>query len=130
MVIDWLVEASLPTSDLAEHHLSLVAERDAQAVGAVGLERYGATALLRSLVVVPSAQRQGVARALIDALEKDAKADGVEELWLLTTDKSRFFQGLGYVLQSRERAPGTIRSSREFSVLCPSDATLMSKVLR
>lgn len=68
-------------------------------------------------------------RMLVSALEADALATEIDELWLLTLDKSEFFRRLGYALQDRDLAPEVIKATREFSGLCPSDAMLMSKVL-
>ena len=57
-----LFEARLPVEDLdlAARVTFFVARNNGQPVGAIGLERYGNTALLRSLVVAPDHRRRGL----------------------------------------------------------------------
>ena len=109
-----LAAAGLPTADL----------------GAIGLERHGAAGLLRSLVVVPEQRGRGVGGALVDALERDARADGLDALVLLTQTAETFFARRGYVRIDRAAAPAAVRTSAEFTSLCPSSATTMLKSLR
>lgn len=121
--------ANLPASDLTPAHLAFVAEDDVGPAGVIGLERSGDVALLRSLVVSPRARGAGAGRALLQVLEASATEEGVRELWLLTIDADAFFRRLGFVARDRASAPHAIRSSAEFSSLCPADAVLMSKRL-
>ncbi len=121
--------AGLPTGDLTTAHLALAADGEAGLAGVIGLERFGDVALLRSLVVSPPARGAGVGRALVQALESSARAQGIRELWLLTIDADVFFSGLGFGERDRTSAPDAIRGSAEFSSLCPADAVLMSKRL-
>jgi amino-acid N-acetyltransferase len=127
----WLVDAGLPTADLTSDHMSdfLVAVVDSGPVGMIGLEQFEKVGLLRSLVIDRTARRDGVGRQLVAALEAQALARGVTELWLLTIDVEAYFLKLGYTTMERDRAPGAIRDTPEFSSLCPGDAVLMQKVL-
>lgn len=125
-----LHEAGLPTEDVTVERLSFVAEKGSELQGVIGMESFVAIALLRSLVVSKEARSAGIGLALVSALESTCIADGVKELWLLTIDADRFFLKLGYVVRGREEAPESIRSTEEFSSLCPGDAILMSKPLR
>lgn len=127
--VSFLRAASLPTEDLAAEYLEQVADSDSGMLGIIGMQRFGDVALLRSLVVSPSARGAGAGRALVAALEAAASRGGVQALWLLTIDASEFFARLGYGVQDRQSAPRAIRNSNEFSRLCPGDALLMSKVL-
>lgn len=124
-----LGDAGLPIEDLSTAHLAFVAEADDRFLGAIGLEPFGAIGLLRSLVVLAEARATGVGRLLVDALEALAREQGVETLWLLTIDADRYFERLGYRVMDRSAAPAAIRTTAEFSGLCPGDAVLMSKVL-
>lgn len=99
-------------------------------VGVIGLEVYGDVGLLRSLAVSPVRQRAGHGRALVDALETHAATRGVEALYLLTETAERFFAKLGYQVIARTAAPQAIKTSREFTGLCPATATVMWKSLR
>jgi amino-acid N-acetyltransferase len=126
-----LVAAGLPVADLTVEHLDgfLVAEHGAKVVGLIGLERFGAVGLLRSLVVDSSCRRSGLGHALVDALELEARTQRIAELWLLTIDADRYFSGLGYVTCDRQTAPESMANPPEFSGLCPCDAVLMRKRL-
>ena len=124
-----LEDAGLPVADLSIEHLAFVAEVNGRFVGAVGLESFGTIGLLRSLVVSTEARASGVGRRLVAALETSAREQGTEVLWLLTIDADLYFQRLGYAVMNRANAPSAIRTTAEFSGLCPDDAVLMSKVL-
>ena len=124
-----LQNAGLPTGDLTAEHLALVADQDGDFLGVVGLESFGEVALLRSLVINTHARGTGIGPALVTALETASTCDGVEEMWLLTIDADAFFLKLGYKIRDRSAAPDVIRSTEEFSSLCPGDAVLMSKSL-
>ena len=127
--IELLQCAGLPIEDLTTDRLALVAEKDGELLGVVGVENFGSTALLRSLVVSKNARGAGIGPTLVKALESSSAADGVAELWLLTIDADAFFQKHGYVVQPRDAAPNDIRTTEEFSDLCPGDAVLMKKRL-
>lgn len=128
-------DAGLPVSDLGPDRLEdfLVAERSGasrtETLGTVGLQRFNHTGLLRSLVVNRGARRAGLGRRLVSALEANARCKGVTDLWLLTIDAERYFEGLGYTMMSRDSAPESIRQTEEFSGLCPDGAYLMRKIL-
>jgi len=127
--IRFLEKAGLPVADLCAETLAFVAEKDDLFQGVIGQESFGSVALLRSLVVSADARGAGIGPALVSALEIASLAEGVRELWLLTTDADRFFAKLGYVTRDRADAPEIIRNTEEFSGLCPGDAVLMSKKL-
>ncbi len=122
-----LHDAGLPTADLVSEHIAITAEKDDTILGVIGLESFGDTALLRSLVVAPQGRGSGIGPALVAALETACACDGVSEMWLLTIDADAFFATLGYEVRDRHDAPKAIRTTKEFSGLCPADAVLMSK---
>ena len=63
VVLDLLAGASLPKEGVAEHFQHfLVARAEGSVVGAVGMEPYGESALLRSLVVAPARRGCGLGR--------------------------------------------------------------------
>ena len=128
-ILSLLVAATLPVDDLVENpNLPFwVAEIDGRTVGAVGLERFGPDGLLRSLVVAPEARRHGVGAALVESLERDARAAGVSRLLLLTQTAEAFFARLGYRQVARDLAPTSMRTHPQFVGLCPSSASCMSK---
>lgn len=124
-----LQSAGLPVADLNATHLALCAETGDHIQGVIGIEYCGDVALLRSLVISAAMRCAGVGAALVTALEANADAAGVTELWLLTVDADAFFARLGYQRRERADAPVAIQATQEFAVLCPDDAVLMSKRL-
>jgi len=125
-----LRDAELPVADLCAGRLALVAYKQQDVQGIIGLESFENLGLLRSLVVSRADRGSGVGAALVTALEAACQERGLQELWLLTIDADPFFGRLGYAVRSRDAAPDAIRGTEEFSKLCPGDAVLMSKELR
>lgn len=123
--------AGLPTADLtsAEALRFWVLEVGQSLIGVVGLERFGAFALLRSLTVALNYRQRGIGRQLVARLEREARADGVEQLMLLTETAEKFFREIGYEVIDRLQVPAEIKQSAEFRSLCPASAVCMSKVL-
>jgi amino-acid N-acetyltransferase len=130
-VLALLRGAGLPTADLtsAETLCFRVLEAEESLVGVVGMERFGARALLRSLAVAPSYRQRGMGHQLVARLERDAQADGVEQFVLLTETAEKFFRASGYEVIDRLQVPAEIKQSAEFRSLCPASAVCMSKVL-
>jgi amino-acid N-acetyltransferase len=128
-VRELLGDANLPVEDFVFEHLAFVACDDEQPVAAIGCERLGKSWLLRSLVVADGQRSRGLGARLVEALEADARDQGVGEIWLLTIDAYGFFESLGYRRRKRDEAPTAIRGSAEFSDLCPASAVLMSRSL-
>jgi amino-acid N-acetyltransferase len=125
-----LQRAELPTSDLATSGSQfLIAFEGRQIVAAGALERFGASALLRSVVVVPELRGGGLGHLLVRELERVAQAAGIERLVLLTLTAKSFFEHQRYEVISRADAPADIQQSQEFRSLCPASATCMAKVL-
>jgi amino-acid N-acetyltransferase len=127
----WLSAAGLPAADLTADHMQqfLVALVEGRPVGMIGLEHFGETGLLRSLIVDREYRGTGLGRTLVDALETRASDLGVTELWLLTIDADAYFVQLGYLLADRADAPQVIQATQEYSSLCPADAVLLRKSL-
>jgi amino-acid N-acetyltransferase len=130
-VLALLGSARLPTAGVPEalSHF-VVAEVGQHLVGAAGLEIYGASALLRSVVVEDSWRRSGVGRMLIDNALGQAKQGGIDDVFLLTTTAEHYFPRFGFACVSRESAAEEVRASVEFQGACPATAVLMRKSLR
>ncbi|HZD51437.1 MAG TPA: arsenic resistance N-acetyltransferase ArsN2 [Woeseiaceae bacterium] len=130
-----LTEANLPLDDLDAGKLQgfLVAFDPAApppgVTGVIGLQTFGHTGLLRSLVVDTGRRGSGIGAELVMALEEQASATGVTDLWLLTIDAEVFFWKLDYRIIERGRAPAAIRDTPEFRSFCPGSAYLMHKSL-
>jgi amino-acid N-acetyltransferase len=124
-VLALLRAASLPEDIEPHFHTFVVAEADEQVIGAVGLELLGRNALLRSLLVVPGWRKAGVGTLLTKRAIRVACTHSVERLFLLTTDAAPFFERFGFLHAVRDEAPTEIKSTREFSELCPASAWFM-----
>ena len=126
-----LSESSLPISDITTQHLqhffgcgsSLGLE------GVIGLELFGEVALLRSLAVASSRRGTGVGSGLVAHAERHARDQGVQSLYLLTTTAEQFFLRRGYARIPRDKAPVAIKSTSEFSGICPVSSAFMVKYL-
>lgn len=129
--VEALLEANdLPCEDVRAKPASLfVATVDDESVGVGGFESYGPHGLLRSVVVERSDRGQGFGTAQYEALESEARADGVRTLYLLTTTAAGFFADLGYRVIGRSSAPAAIQQTHEFADACPASATCMRKSL-
>jgi N-acetylglutamate synthase-like GNAT family acetyltransferase len=125
-----LIEAGLPVEDLATCPVQFrVARTGGALAGAIGLEPYGDTGLLRSLVVAPAVRGTGVGKALVAALEGEARRSGVSRLVLLTETAAAFFEHIGYSVAERKKVGGMVSQSAQFLTCCPTSATCMTKTL-
>jgi amino-acid N-acetyltransferase len=129
LVSQLLREAALPYGDIKERLGSFLVARDEHAVmvGAIGAEIHGTDALLRSLVVAPSARGRGIAGQLIAQLEAEARGAGVARWWLLTTTAPRFFERRGFIRVPRQDAPTAIQRTEQFSGGCSCDAICLTR---
>ncbi|HEX6192882.1 MAG TPA: arsenic resistance N-acetyltransferase ArsN2 [Chitinophagaceae bacterium] len=127
--IDLLIANNLPVSDLDKSKPLYVLVIDEQVAATAGLELFEKTALLRSVSVKKDMQGQGLGKTIAREMEEIAKKKGVDTFYLLTTTAKDFFEKNGYIVIDRNEVPDTIRSSSEFSSVCPSTATVMKKDL-
>ncbi len=125
-----LERSGLPTSDLesARPEFAVIRE-NGSVVAAGGLQRFGSSALLRSLVVAPHRRGAGLGLAIVRELERLARASGINHLILLTQTAADFFARQGYRVIERTGAPEDMQASEEFRSLCPSSALCMTKSL-
>lgn len=129
-VLALLQKAELPVAGVADTFRDFfVAEREGRLIGAAGLEIYGASALLRSVVVQEDWRGTGVGRSLIDLALGEAKARGIEDVFLLTTTAEHYFPRFGFACVSREAVSEEVKESMEFQVACPASAIVMRKTL-
>jgi len=126
-----LASCNLPIEDLTAssfvHFFACGSE--AAPAGIVGVELYGEVALLRSLAVLPEMRGAGYGKRLVAKAESYAAENGVKEIYLLTDGAEPFFRSLGYEFVNRDRTPGQIRATSEYSSICPSTAAILRKQL-
>jgi amino-acid N-acetyltransferase len=128
-VLGLLGEARLPTQGVKPQALSdfIVADREGELVGVVGLEIYRESALLRSAAVHPRWRGTGVGRALIDRALDLSRERGIQDVYLLTTTAENYFPRFGFCCVNRESVPEAVRGSVEFREACPASAVVMRK---
>lgn len=96
------------------------------AFACAGMERYGAVALLRSVAVSPKRQGEGVGRCLVNALLASAKAQGIKDVYLLTTTAAEYFAShWGFATVGRDELPPALSASTELRGACPLAAAVL-----
>jgi amino-acid N-acetyltransferase len=121
-----LESASLPTLGVSEHFQHfLVAEASEVIVGAIGLEVYDDTGLLRSAVVAPASQKSGIGSLLFQKNVDQARNLGVKRILLLTNTAEKYFERKGFVRIDQKSVTGAVTTSVEFSGACPAHAACM-----
>ena len=128
--IRWLLEyENLPVEDLTESSLQqfIVCRDDKGIFGAVGLERCGPYALLRSLVVAEDRRGESIGTQLTAIAVARAQRAQFKAVYLLTTTAQRFFARCGFRVVSRDETPAEIANTTQFTQLCPATAVLMVK---
>jgi amino-acid N-acetyltransferase len=125
-----LAASDLPTDGVRDNFSSFVVADDNGAIaGAIGLEKYGSAALLRSAVVSAESRGSGIGRKLVEQLLRRAEEAGVDELYLLTTTAEDYFPKFGFIRTSRAAVPDSVKSSAEFRGACPDTAVVMTRRL-
>ncbi len=126
-----LESSSLPTAGVGQHFGNyLVADLDGDVIGAIGLEMYDSTGLLRSAVVAKAMHNTGIGTKLFDALIQEAKRLNLDRLILLTTTAEKYFARKGFQSIDKNSVTGKITQSVEFTGACPSQAVCMELILR
>jgi N-acetylglutamate synthase-like GNAT family acetyltransferase len=125
-----LIKAGLPADDVTDDHLLFWRFETAADIpaGFGGLERHGRDALLRSVVTLPPVRGIGLGRAIVAALELEARALKCGSIYLVTSSsEAKFFQKIGYAPCSAKDVPKAIARSRHFCTICCGPATVMVK---
>ena len=129
-VLALLERFALPVEGVAQCLGRMVVARDGvQVVGAAAVESYAQGALLRSVVVDPVRQGEGVGQRLVAAALEMARRDGAEAVFLLTTTAEGFFPKFGFEAIPRAEVPSSVRASVEFQSACPASAVAMRAAL-
>jgi predicted N-acetyltransferase YhbS len=89
---------------------AIVAEQDGETLGCVMIKPADGDLYFGRLAVIPSARGRGIARRLVEAVEREATRRGLAGVRLgvriVLTENQRLFTALGYVETSREAHPG------------------------
>jgi amino-acid N-acetyltransferase len=123
-----LSASDLPLDGVKENFSSFVVAEDKGTIaGAIGLEKFGPVALLRSVVVSPEFRGSGVGSRLVEQLLEGAENEGIEELFLLTTTAEKYFPRFGFARTTRSAVPAVVKTSAEFQGACPDSAIVMTR---
>lgn len=123
-----LVAVDLPHEGVEEYLDGFIVARDAEGrlVGGIGLERHGGVGLLRSAAVAPDARGTGLGLRLTSELLAAARAEGVEEVVLLTTTAKDFFaRKFSFEVRGRDAYEASLARSPEWNLPHCSSAVLM-----
>lgn len=128
---DFLRVNQLPADDLNLSNSLYLTYYDSNEalVGSGGLEFYGNKALLRSLAVSQTMRSQSLGKQIVEDLLQQVKESGKKEIYLLTTTAYFFFLKFGFKEIQRDEVPEEIKSSTEFSEVCPASARVMRLIL-
>lgn len=123
-----LATVARPPEGVEEYLDAFMLARDAEGrlVGGIGLERHGSVGLLRSAAVSPDVQGGSLGLRLTSELLAAARADGVEEVVLLTTTARDFFgREFGFEVSGRDAYEGALARSPEWNLPRCFSAVLM-----
>jgi amino-acid N-acetyltransferase len=129
--VESLLSASnLPLDGVRENFPSFVVAEDRGTIrGAIGLEKFGSVALLRSAVVSAADRGSDIGSRLVEQLLERATEEGVEELYLLTTTAEKYFPRFGFKRTTRAAVPDAVKASAEFQGACPDTAVVMTRCI-
>jgi amino-acid N-acetyltransferase len=101
----------LPTNGIEKclENFVLALDGNGSWVGIAGLELYGKSGLLRSVVVNERFRGLGHGRALVAAVLRNAKAKGVDIIYLFTETADVYFKRLGFEAVDRERIDESVK---------------------
>ncbi len=118
-----LTRAGLPTEGLMDHLQTLwVLRENGRIVGAIGYERYGDAALLRSLVVEDRQRGLGHGRVLLAAGVAGMRKAGIANAYGLTTTIPDLLARMGWRELPRAELPTSLSASAELGGACPDSA--------
>jgi DNA-binding MarR family transcriptional regulator/N-acetylglutamate synthase-like GNAT family acetyltransferase len=125
-----LRDAGLGVDDAAACLGHFIVGMDGAGLVAVGgVEPCGADALLRSFAVSARARSRAHGSTLLRHVLGAARDAGYANAYLLTQTAEGFFARHGFEPVARSAAPQSIRSTRQFTGLCPASASLMARSL-
>lgn len=125
-ILDLLQAGKLPVAGVpSELSRLLVAEVAGEIAGVAALERYGASALLRSVAVAPGHQGKGIAGAMVNRLLEEARQDRIHDIYLRTTTAEGYFPKFGFNPVEVAQVPIEVQDSVEFQGACPGSAVTM-----
>lgn len=121
-----LQASDLPWRDLRFDRDLLVGYYEGDSLVGTGcLEIYGTEALLRSLSVRLGIRGKSIGTGITQFLLQHARNKNIRSVYLLTETARDFFLKKGFLEINRSNVPESIKSSSEFSNVCPASAIVM-----
>jgi len=126
-ILSLLERAKLPRAGVGEHLADFIVAREGiRLVGCAGLERYGASGLLRSVAVEVAMRGLGLGQQLTQVLLTRARQIPLAHVYLLTEIAQAFFPRFGFRPIARTAVDAAVRESIEFTSACPDTAVAMA----
>ena len=123
---DQLRSCNLPADDLDFNRDLVVGYYEGdELIGTGALEIHGNYALLRSLSVRLGTRGRSIGSSITEYLLNQAASQNIKAVYLLTETAHEFFQRKGFRDVPRDEAPEEVKTSAEFSHLCPASAAVM-----
>lgn len=125
---EFLKNNNLPHRDLilAGNIFITYHDQDGTLIGSGGIESYDSFALLRSVAVRADARGQKLGDHIVSDLLRRARQLDFKAVFLLTETARDFFVKKGFADISRDEVPDAVKSSSEFSFVCPVSASCMA----
>ena len=122
----------LPSQDVKDESIVFfVAESERGIIGVCGIEQCDdATALLRTLGVMPGYRKQQIGRRLLQRAISHAEDTGVDEMYLVTETAGDYFSSNGFTTHDKKATPDALKASRQLTQRSPASALLMTRSMR
>ena len=129
-LLRFVQECELTSEGLGEHvGTALVVRHEGRIVGSATLELYPDGALLRSVAVAREHRGKGLGELLTREALQFAQSLDVADVFLLTVTAEAFFPRFGFEPVERDEVPAGVRTSPQFTSVCPATAKVMRKTL-
>lgn len=126
-----IAKAGLPFQDLNYQNQILISYiSNGEPVGTGGLEIVNQYGLLRSVSVPTEYRNHAIGKQIFADIITNALGINLEALYLITETAKDYFEKLGFETVVREAVPNEIKSTTQFSQVCPSSAICMVLKLR
>ncbi|GIZ51885.1 GNAT family N-acetyltransferase [Noviherbaspirillum aridicola] len=128
-----LASCNMPSSDVTSKNFKdfLVARKGSDGktmLACVGMERYGDSALVKTLAVEPSVRGQGWAKQMLGLVEERARREGIRAAYVVTNEAIDFFTARGYERIVPTDVPEELRNTRVFAVIPPMAVCLKKTI--
>jgi N-acetylglutamate synthase-like GNAT family acetyltransferase len=129
-VIGKLLQAEgMPLFDYEEYLDTFwVLDTGSEVTGCIGLEIYGSSALLRSIVVAPSTRGTGDGHKLTSHWLGEARARDARTAYLFTMDKAPFFSRYGFERCEMEDFDADARRTTQYTAIQQAPAEFVKLI--